>query len=117
MRPAYNTGIRSNLRAMERPVLKGLSWHRPSHGKNHERAGACGPTAPNVRGRAMLINSSYVNVAPFGTSDPKTAKPRQAAMLPSLDGCACSPEKHCEHSDTQAYRLRDQPLADKTNHC
>ncbi len=64
----------------------------------------------------MLINSSYVNVAPFGTSDPKTAKPRQAAMLPSLDGCACSPEKHCEHSDTQAYRLLDQPMVDEANH-
>jgi AraC family transcriptional regulator len=64
----------------------------------------------------MLMNSSSVNVAPYRTLDRKTPQPRQLAMLPSLDGRACSHERHLEHSDTQAYRLLDQPMVDETDH-
>jgi AraC family transcriptional regulator len=63
----------------------------------------------------MLMNSSCVNVAPYGALDRKTPKPRQAAMLPSLDGRARSHEKHYEHFDTQAYRPLDPPMFDETN--
>ena len=42
----------------------------------------------------MLMNSSSVNVAPYRTLDRKTPQPRQLAMLPSLDGRACSHERH-----------------------
>src|SRR5216684_2085680 len=63
----------------------------------------------------MLVTSSYVNVAPYGTSDPKTAKPRQAAMLPSSDGRSRPHERHFEHTGTQAYRPLNRPLVEKTN--
>jgi AraC family transcriptional regulator len=63
----------------------------------------------------MLMTSSYVNVAPYGTSDPKTAKPRQAAILPSSDGRSRSHERHFEHTGTQAYRLLNRPMVEKAN--
>jgi AraC family transcriptional regulator len=63
----------------------------------------------------MLMNSSYVDVAPYGTLDRKTPKPRQAGMLPSLDGRARSHEKHYEHFGTQACRPLDPPMFDETN--
>src|ERR1700730_2692454 len=64
----------------------------------------------------MLMNSSCVHVAPYRTPDRKTPKPRQAVMLPSLDGRADTLEKHYERPDMQAYRLLDRPMADETNH-
>ena len=65
----------------------------------------------------MLMNSSFANVAPYGTLDRKTPKLlRQAAMLPSLDGRPSSHEWHCERSDTQACRLLDWPKVNETNH-
>jgi|HubBroStandDraft_6_1064221.scaffolds.fasta_scaffold187369_3 AraC family transcriptional regulator len=62
----------------------------------------------------MLMNSSCVNVAPYGTLDRKTPQPRQAALLPSPNGRACSHEKQYEHFDTH-YRLLDPPMVDETN--
>jgi len=63
------------------------------------------------------MNSSFANVAPYGTLDRKTPKLlRQAAMLPSLDGRPSSHERHWKHSDTQACRLLDWPKVDETNH-
>jgi AraC family transcriptional regulator len=64
----------------------------------------------------MLMNSSCVNVAPYRTLERETPKPRQAARLPSPGGRAYSLEKHCEHPDTQAYRLLDRAMVDETNH-
>ncbi len=64
----------------------------------------------------MLMNSSFANVAPYGTLDRKTPKPpRHAAMLPSLDGRTSSHERHWERSDTQACRLLDRPMVNETN--
>jgi AraC family transcriptional regulator len=37
-------------------------------------------------------------------------------MSPSPDGPACSHEGHREHTDTQAYRLLDQPMVEEPNH-
>jgi AraC family transcriptional regulator len=62
------------------------------------------------------MNSSFANVAPYGTLDRKTPKPpRHAAMLPSLDGRTSSHERHWERSDTQACRLLDRPMVNETN--
>ena len=63
----------------------------------------------------MLVTSSNPNVAPYDTSHRTTVEPRQAALLPSLDGRPRSRERHFGQAGTQAYRLLNRPMVEKTN--
>src|SRR5712671_5427970 len=61
----------------------------------------------------MIVTTSSANVALHDTSYRKTARPRQVAILSPPDGLAHSLG---EYANAQAYRLRDTPMARKTDH-
>jgi len=63
----------------------------------------------------MLVTSSSPNVTSYDHPLQKTAEPRQAALLPSLDGRPRSRERHFGQAGTQAYRLLNRPMVEKTN--
>jgi AraC family transcriptional regulator len=63
----------------------------------------------------MLVTSSSPNVASYDHPLQKTAAPRQAALLPSLDGRARSHGSGFGQAGTQAYRLLNRPMVEKAN--
>jgi AraC family transcriptional regulator len=63
----------------------------------------------------MLVTSSCPNVASYDHALQKTAEPCQAALLPSPDGRARAHERHFGQAGTQAHRLLNRPMVEKTN--
>jgi AraC family transcriptional regulator len=63
----------------------------------------------------MLVTSSSSNVASYDHHLQKTVDPRQAALLPSLEGRVLSHERGFGQAATQAYQLLDRPMVEKTN--
>ena len=63
----------------------------------------------------MLVTSSSPNVASYDQLHQQTVEPHQAALLPSLDGRARSHERDFGQAGTQAYRLLNRPMVEKTN--
>src|SRR5882724_6641835 len=63
----------------------------------------------------MLVTSSSPNVTSYDHPFQKTAEPHLAAFSPSPDGRPRSRARHFGQTGTQAYRLLNRPMVEKTN--
>src|SRR5258707_6872786 len=106
--------VQSNFRPIERPISMAIVWQGSRHGIASELGRASQPTRTS-KDESMLVTSSSPNATSYDHPLQKTADPRQAHLLPSLDGRPRSRERHFGQASTQAYRLLNRPMVEKTN--